>query len=88
MSDYRFEKDIETEVGAAMKIFSELDEKLVPLLFKGEHIIVSDAAKACQNYEIGDILDRIILWIYDALLVRLINTRVFLNRTMMNLGRS
>ena len=50
-------------------MFSELDEKLVPLLFKGEHIIVSDAAKACQNYEIGDILDRIILWIYDALLV-------------------
>ncbi|GIR49719.1 MAG: hypothetical protein CM15mP58_18160 [Burkholderiaceae bacterium] len=56
-------KDIETEVGASMKIFSELDEKLVPLLFKGENIIVSDAAKACQNYEIEDILDRVILWV-------------------------
>ncbi len=62
-------KDIETEVGASMKIFSELDEKLVPLLFKGENIIVSDAAKACQNYEIEDILDRVILWVHDALLV-------------------
>ena len=62
-------KDIETEVGASMKIFSELDEKLVPLLFKGENIIVSDAAKACQNYEIEDILDRVILWVFDALLV-------------------
>ena len=41
----------------------------MPLLFKGENIIVSDAAKACQNYEIEDILDRIILWVHDALLV-------------------
>ena len=62
-------KDIETEIGASMKKFSELDEKLVPLLFKGENIIVSDAAKACQNYEIEDILDRVILWVHDALLV-------------------
>ena len=62
-------KDIETEIGASMKNFSELDEKLVPLLFKGENIIVSDAAKACQNYEIEDILDRVILWVHDALLV-------------------
>ena len=62
-------KDIEAEVGASMKRFSELDEKLVPLLFKGESIIVSDAAKACQDYEIEDILDRVILWVHDALLV-------------------
>ena len=62
-------KDIETEIGASMKIFSELDEKLVPLLFKGENILVSDAAKSCQNYEVEDILDRVVLWIHDALLV-------------------
>ena len=62
-------KDIETEIGASMKIFSELDEKLVPLLFKGKNIIVSDAAKTCQNYEIEDILDRVVLWVHDALLV-------------------
>ncbi len=62
-------EDIKTEIGASMKKFSELDEKLVPLLFKGESIIVSDAAKACQNYEIEDILDRVILWVHDALLV-------------------
>ncbi len=62
-------KDIETEIDASMKKFSELDKKLVPLLFKGENIIVSDAAKACLNYEIEDILDRVILWVHDALLV-------------------
>ena len=44
-------------------------KKLVPLLFEGENIIVSDAAKACQNYEIEDILDRVILWVHDASLV-------------------
>ena len=62
-------KDIKTEITASMKKFSELDEKLVPLLFKGENIVVSDAAKACQNYELEDILDRVILWVHDALLV-------------------
>ena len=62
-------KDIETEINASMKKFSELDEKLVPLLFKGENIIVSAAAKACQNYELEDIMDRVILWVHDALLV-------------------
>ena len=62
-------KDIETEIVASMKKFRELDKRLVPLLFKGENIIVSDAAKACLNYEIEDILDRVILWVHDALLV-------------------
>ena len=62
-------KDIETEIGASMKKFSELDKKLIPLLFRGDNIIVSDAAKACQNYELEDILDRVILWVHDALLV-------------------
>ena len=62
-------KDIMTEIGASVKKFSELDKKLVPLLFKGENIKVSDAAKACQNYEIEDILDRVILWVHDVLLV-------------------
>ena len=62
-------KDIETEIGASMKKFIELDKRLIPLLFKGENIIVSDAAKACLNYEIEDILDRVILWVHDALLV-------------------
>ncbi|MDA9689401.1 hypothetical protein N9V13_03195 [Betaproteobacteria bacterium] len=62
-------KDIKIEIGASMKKFIELDEKLVPFLFKGENIKVSDAAKACQNYEIEDILDRVILWVHDALLV-------------------
>ena len=52
-----------------MKKFSELDKMLIPLLFKGENMIVSDAAKACQNYEIEDILDRVILWVHDASLV-------------------
>ena len=62
-------KDIKTEIDASMKKFSELDKRLVPLLFEGENIIVSDAAKACQNYELEDILDRVILWVHDALLV-------------------
>tara|TARA_A100001015_G_scaffold230383_1_gene260650 strand:- start:930 stop:1784 length:855 start_codon:yes stop_codon:yes gene_type:complete len=62
-------KDIKTEIGASMKKFSELDEKLVPLLFEGDKMIVSDAAKVCQNYELEDILDRVILWVHDALLV-------------------
>ena len=78
-------KDIETEIGASMKIFSELDEKLVPLLFKGENIIVSDAAKACQNYEIEDILDRVILWVHDALLVAANQYPLFLNLIRMNI---
>ena len=64
-----FRRDTITEIGASMKKFSELDEKLVPLLFEGENIIVSGAAKACQNYELEDILDRVILWVHDALLV-------------------
>ncbi len=64
-----FRKDIKTEIGASMKKFSELDGKLVPFLFEGENIVVYDAAKACQNYELEDILDRIILWVHDALLV-------------------
>ena len=62
-------KDIKTEIGGSIKKFSELDEMLVPLLFKGENLVVSDAAKACQNYELEDILDRVILWVHDALLV-------------------
>ena len=62
-------EDIKIEIDASRKKFSELDEKLVPLLFKGENIIVSDVAKVCQNYEIEDILDRVILWVHDALLV-------------------
>jgi len=62
-------EDIETEIDASRKKFSELDEKLVPLLFKGQNIIVSDVVKACQNYEIEDILDRVVLWVHDALLV-------------------
>ena len=62
-------KDIETEIGASMKKFCELDEKLVPLLFKGENIKVSDAAKTFMNYEIEDVLNRVILWVHDAILV-------------------
>ena len=68
-----------------MKKFSELDEKLVPLLFEGENIIVSDAAKACQNYELEDILDRVILWVHDALLVAANQYPLFLNLIRMNI---
>ena len=78
-------KDIKTEIGASMKKFSELDEKLVPLLFEGDNIIVSDAAKVCQNYELEDILDRVILWVHDALLVAANQCPLFLNLIRMNI---
>ena len=43
--------------------------KISTVIIQRENIIVSDAAKACQNYEIEEILDRVILWVHDALLV-------------------
>ena len=30
---------------------------------------MSDAAKTCINYEIEDVLNRVILWVHDAILV-------------------
>ena len=61
-------RSVREEAEFALKKFENLDKKLLPILFKCEALVPSDAAKVCQNYEIEDIVDRLILWVHDVLL--------------------
>jgi len=62
-------QDIKKEAEISAHKYKELDEKLIPLLLKCEKITPTDAARVCQNYELTDIIDRIIFWVHDIMLV-------------------
>ena len=64
-----FRQDFKKEAELSIVKFRELDAVLLPILFQCDQISPSVAAQKCQNFELMDIIDRVILWTHDFLLV-------------------